>query len=115
MSRWAQIRWRSNESLSILEEMRFLHQTRKDLKCDEIIRMATLNGAVALDFGGLLGRLRRGYWADMTVLQFPEELSDRHVEDNSKAPASAWRPSFRVRLPGQKPPVGSNLKLHEER
>jgi cytosine/adenosine deaminase-related metal-dependent hydrolase len=42
--------------------------------------MATLNGAVALDFGGLLGRLRRGYWADMTVLRFPEDLSDRHVE-----------------------------------
>jgi cytosine/adenosine deaminase-related metal-dependent hydrolase len=70
----------SNESLSILGEMRFLYQTRKDLKCDEIIRMATLNGAVALDFGGLLGRLRRGYWADMTVLQFPEDLRDRHVE-----------------------------------
>jgi cytosine/adenosine deaminase-related metal-dependent hydrolase len=70
----------SNESLSILEEMRFLYQTRKDLKCDEIIRMATLNGAVALDFGGVLGRLRRGYWADMTVLRLPEDLSDRHVE-----------------------------------
>jgi cytosine/adenosine deaminase-related metal-dependent hydrolase len=70
----------SNESLSILEEMRFLHQNRKDLKCDEIIRMATLNGAVALDFGGVLGRLRRGYWADMTVLRLPADVSDRHVE-----------------------------------
>jgi cytosine/adenosine deaminase-related metal-dependent hydrolase len=70
----------SNESLSILEEMRFLYQYRKDLKCDEVIRMATLNGAVALDFGGVLGRLRRGYWADMTVIRLPEDTGDRHVE-----------------------------------
>lgn len=69
----------SNDSLSVLEEMRFLFRNRKDLKCDEIIRMATLNGAVALDFGGVLGRLRRGYWADMTVLRLPENVSDRNV------------------------------------
>jgi aminodeoxyfutalosine deaminase len=71
----------SNQSLSILDEMRFLYRDRKDLKCDEIIRMATLNGAVALDFCGLLGRLRRGFWADMTILQLPEEMRDRHVEE----------------------------------
>jgi aminodeoxyfutalosine deaminase len=69
----------SSDSLSILDEMRFLYRIRKDLKCDEIMQMATLNGAVALDFGGVLGRLRRGYWADMTVLQLPENLSDRNV------------------------------------
>ena len=70
----------SNDSLSVLDEMRFLFRNRKDLKCDEIIRMATLNGAVALDFGNLLGRLRRGYWADMTVLSLPEILADRNIE-----------------------------------
>jgi aminodeoxyfutalosine deaminase len=70
----------SNDSLSILDEMRFLFRNRRDLKCDEIIRMATLNGAVALDFGGVLGRLRRGFWADMTVLRLPENIGDRNVE-----------------------------------
>lgn len=69
----------SSDSLSILDEMRFLYQNRKDLKTDEIVRMATLNGAVALGFGGVLGRLRRGYWADMTVLRLPQNLSDRNV------------------------------------
>ena len=69
----------SNDSLSVLDEMRFLFRARKDLKCDEILRMATLNGAVALDFGGVLGRLRRGYWADMTILRLPDGLGDRHV------------------------------------
>jgi cytosine/adenosine deaminase-related metal-dependent hydrolase len=68
------------ESLSLLDEMRFLFRERKDLRCDEIIRMATLNGAVALDFGGVLGRLRRGYWADMTVLELPETMGERNVE-----------------------------------
>ena len=69
----------SNDSLSILDEMRFLFRTRKDLKCDEILRMATLNGAVALDFGNVLGRLRRGCWADMTILRLPDGINDRHV------------------------------------
>ena len=70
----------SNESLSVLDEMRYLFRNRKDLKCDEIIRMATINGAVALGFGNVLGRLRRGYWADMTVLRMPEGLADRNIE-----------------------------------
>jgi cytosine/adenosine deaminase-related metal-dependent hydrolase len=70
----------SSDSLSILDEMRFLYRRRRDLRCDEIIRMATLNGAVALDFGGVLGRLRRGYWADLTVLSLPVEMNDRNVE-----------------------------------
>ncbi len=69
----------SNESLSILDEMRFLFRHRKDLKCDEIFRMATLNGAVALGFGSVLGRLRRGYWADMTVLRLPESVGERNL------------------------------------
>ena len=41
--------------------------------------MPDVGVAVALDFGGVLGRLRRGYWADMTVLQLPENISDRNV------------------------------------
>jgi cytosine/adenosine deaminase-related metal-dependent hydrolase len=66
-------------SLSILDEMRFLRQQRKDLKVEEIFRMATLNGAAALNFGSVLGRLRRGYWADMTVLRLPEGTGGRNL------------------------------------
>jgi cytosine/adenosine deaminase-related metal-dependent hydrolase len=69
----------SNCSLSILDEMRFLFRSRKDLRCPEIIRMATLNGASALHFGGVLGRLRRGYWADMTILQLPEKACAKNL------------------------------------
>jgi aminodeoxyfutalosine deaminase len=64
----------SNDSLSILDEMRFLFKTRKDIRAEEVFRLATLNGAAALGFGGDLGCLNRGYWADMTVLELPHDF-----------------------------------------
>jgi cytosine/adenosine deaminase-related metal-dependent hydrolase len=69
----------SNDTLSVLDEMRFLFKSRKDLKGEEILRMATLNGAAALHYGGVLGRLQRGYWADMAVLRLPEGIGTRHL------------------------------------
>jgi aminodeoxyfutalosine deaminase len=69
----------SNSSLSMLDEMRYLFKTRKDIKTEEIFRAATLNGAAALGFGGILGRLRRGYWADLAVLQLPETVGPRQL------------------------------------
>ncbi len=69
----------SNASLSMLDEMRFLSRTRRDLKCEEIFRMATLNGATALNLGRVLGRIRRGYWADLTVLKLPDEAGGRNL------------------------------------
>jgi cytosine/adenosine deaminase-related metal-dependent hydrolase len=69
----------SNQSLSMIDEMRFLAGRRRDLRPEEIFRMATLNGAAALGFGGVLGRLRRGYWADMAVLEIPENLAARNL------------------------------------
>ncbi len=69
----------SNDSLSMLDEIRYLYRTRKDLKSDEILRMATLNGAAALRFGGVLGRLRRGFWADMTVLELPANTHAKYL------------------------------------
>jgi cytosine/adenosine deaminase-related metal-dependent hydrolase len=65
----------SNHSLSMLEEMRFLFRKRKDLTPEEIFRAATSSGARALHFGGVLGRLSRGYWADMAILELPSGMS----------------------------------------
>jgi cytosine/adenosine deaminase-related metal-dependent hydrolase len=67
----------SNDSLSILDEMRFLFENRKDLRPQEIFRAATVNGAAALGFDNALGRLKPGYWADMTVLGLPATLQPR--------------------------------------
>jgi aminodeoxyfutalosine deaminase len=68
----------SNYSLSMIDEMRFLFGKRKDIKPEEIFRAATVNGAAALHYGGVLGRLRRSYWADMAVLEIPNKLESRH-------------------------------------
>jgi cytosine/adenosine deaminase-related metal-dependent hydrolase len=69
----------SNSSLSMIDEMRFLFRKRKDLKPEEIFRAATVNAAAALQCGNILGRLRRSYWADMAVLEIPNNLKPRHL------------------------------------
>lgn len=65
----------SNYSLSILDEMRHLFANRKDISPREIFLAATVNGARALGFGGILGRLEPGCLADMAVLSLPQNLS----------------------------------------
>lgn len=70
----------SNSSLSLIDEMRFLFKKRKDIKSGEIFRAATVNGAAALNHGGSLGRLRRSYQADMTVLEVPQNVNARHLQ-----------------------------------
>jgi cytosine/adenosine deaminase-related metal-dependent hydrolase len=69
----------SNSSLSMLDEMRHLFRTRKDLEPEEILRAATANGAAALNFGGVLGCVQPGYWADLAVFKLPENTSPRHL------------------------------------
>ena len=67
----------SNSSLSMIDEMRFLFKKRKDLAPEEIFQMATRNGAAAFRYASVLGRLKHGYYADMTVLELPENLKPR--------------------------------------
>jgi len=69
----------SNESLSMLDEIRFLFKTRRDLASEEIFRMATINGAIALRLEGEVGRLRPGAWADMAVIGLPEKTEAKHL------------------------------------
>jgi cytosine/adenosine deaminase-related metal-dependent hydrolase len=69
----------SNESLSLIDEMRFLFKTRKDLQPEEILQAATLNGAAALGFDGVLGCLKSGYCADMTILEVPNAIGSQRL------------------------------------
>ena len=71
----------SNSSLSIIDEMRFLFQKRKDLNPAEIFKAATANAADALNFRGVLGCLKPGYWADMTVVRFPQSPKPNQLLD----------------------------------
>jgi cytosine/adenosine deaminase-related metal-dependent hydrolase len=69
----------SNASLSMMDEMRYLFSTRKDVEPEEIFQAATLSGASALNYIGSLGRLASGYWADMAILELPPNLKPRHI------------------------------------
>jgi aminodeoxyfutalosine deaminase len=64
----------SNSSLSILDEMRHLYAHRQDISPEEIFKAATVNGAIALNFDHILGRLEPGYLADMAVLALPQNM-----------------------------------------
>jgi cytosine/adenosine deaminase-related metal-dependent hydrolase len=50
----------SNPNLSLLDEMKFVHQTYPDIPLETIIRMGTLNGALALGIAGRFGSLEPG-------------------------------------------------------
>jgi cytosine/adenosine deaminase-related metal-dependent hydrolase len=58
----------SNDTLSILDEMRFIHRERPDVPLDTILRMATINGARALDWDDTTGSISAGKEADIIAI-----------------------------------------------
>ena len=80
----------SNDSLSIIDEMRFLYARRKDLSPEEILRAATIHGANALGFAGRLGQLMPGFFADMTVLDLPRCIKSNRLLDQILEGAGEW-------------------------
>ncbi len=66
----------SNESLSILDEMRFMARQDTPIESSVLLRMATSNSAKALDMSDVIGDLRPGLFADFVTIPC----------DNSSAP-----------------------------
>ena len=60
----------SNDTLSILDEMKFIRNHYQDLKPQNILCMGTIAGAVALNMDDRIGRLDPGYYADIAVIEF---------------------------------------------
>ncbi len=60
--------------LNMFDEMRRFADTHPEVSPETILRMATVNGAIALGMKGLLGELRRGAYSDMIALPFPDVL-----------------------------------------
>jgi cytosine/adenosine deaminase-related metal-dependent hydrolase len=58
----------SNPDLSVLAEIRFLHEHRPDLPGDVLLRLATLSGAEALGWADKTGSLEPGKSADLVVV-----------------------------------------------
>ncbi len=66
----------SNDSLSILDEMRFVAANHPRTSPREILRMATANGAECLRLSDRVGRLREGLQADLTAVSLPPFTKD---------------------------------------
>ncbi len=58
----------SNPDLSVLSEVRYLHQRYPDVPGEVLMRMATLAGAEALGWAGVTGSLEPGKSADLVVV-----------------------------------------------
>lgn len=60
--------------LNMFEEMRRFADANPELAPETILRMATINGAIALGMKGMIGELKRGAYADMIAIPFPSSL-----------------------------------------
>lgn len=60
----------SNDDLSLFTEMRELRQNEPALSPQKVLEMVTVNPARALDRQSSLGRIKRGFCADMITLPF---------------------------------------------
>ncbi|MBM3238318.1 amidohydrolase family protein [Candidatus Poribacteria bacterium] len=61
----------SNDSLSMLDELKFLHKAQTSTPPETLFSMATLNGAKALKLHRQIGALQRGWQADIIAVQIP--------------------------------------------
>lgn len=75
----------SNDSLSILEEMKELKERYKNFSSNVILKLATINGAKVLGLDDKIGSIQPGKRADIIGIKLPENFSrnlyDFIVED----------------------------------
>jgi cytosine/adenosine deaminase-related metal-dependent hydrolase len=62
--------------LNLLEEMRRLAAADKTVSPEEILRMATVNGAKALGMAGQIGELSENAFADLIAIPFAGKIAD---------------------------------------
>jgi len=67
---------RQTVELNLFAEMRAFATTDPEVAPDTILKMATVNGARALDLGGKAGELKRGAFADIIALPFSGKVVD---------------------------------------
>ena len=90
----------SNESLSILDEMRFIHRHWADLAGETLLRMATINGAAALGWQDKIGTITVGKEADLIAIELSGKSSDA-LSDILESTGLAKLTMVRGRIIGQ--------------
>ncbi len=73
----------SNESLSILDEIKYAKKIHPEVNAKELFYMATEGGAKAVSFKGVTGTLKPGSYADFTVFKIQESkiLNEENIYD----------------------------------
>ena len=66
----------SNDTLSILDEMRFIHRQYPEFPAEALLRMATINGARALGWDDKIGTIAGGKYADLVAVPVTGSCSD---------------------------------------
>jgi 5-methylthioadenosine/S-adenosylhomocysteine deaminase len=66
--------------LDLLAEARAAQRLVPCLDADELLKLATLEGARAIGVDSATGSLRRGKWADCTVIRTPSEQGKTPAE-----------------------------------
>ncbi len=93
----------SNESLSILDELRFVHRRlRSKFSADDLLRIGTLEAAAALGLDASIGSIEVGKQADLVAIPLPNATMSRSPADellNSDAEVSVvWVAGRRIDL-----------------
>jgi cytosine/adenosine deaminase-related metal-dependent hydrolase len=65
--------------LNLFEEMRTFESFSAKTRCEEIVRMATINGGRALGLSGEIGELRAGAFADMIAIPYSEDSANAYA------------------------------------
>ena len=80
----------SNQTLSILDEIRFLHREYPNFPPKTLLNMATVNGAAALLMPNKIGVIAPDYYADLIAIP----LTQSHLDPLIDLLTSSYQPTF---------------------
>jgi len=80
----------SNPSLSILDELRFLHQWHPDVAADDLMAIGTSRGAAALGYGDEVGSLAVGKAADLVVIPVEADAEWESMLESTRPPVAVY-------------------------
>lgn len=97
---------RQEQTLDLFAEMREFATHAPGVAPEQVVRLATLNGARALGLAGRAGVLAAGAWADLIAVPFagaPDGVADAVVHHQGDVAASLIAGQWVVRPPGVEP------------